>query len=169
MRRTKFIHFEQYAECLYPVESYIMVNQDYAENVANTIVELYHGKDIALIVRGHSGTLLAGMVSYILISVGYDVQIYISRKSTENSHGENLNGLESLEFNRKIIVLDDFVETGETITTIIDDVRQYFDQKLDCLFVSNRWSRDYTPSHLSEFAECKILKNFKHICCNKSL
>lgn len=54
-----------------------------------------------------------------------DVLISVSRKA-ESTHGDNLEGISSYSVSgdTHIIVVDDFVQTGETIEAILKDLTE---------------------------------------------
>ena len=58
----------------------------YLKEVARVINKTLPEGDIILVVRGTSGTILAGGVAYLLSRKGRNVTITVSRKSGEVSH-----------------------------------------------------------------------------------
>lgn len=159
----------------YPVGAYFSPhNGRYIVNIADKIMELVGDNSIPIILigRGSSGAIIAGAVAAILYQHDRYVQIYISRKTTESCHGTQLDGLYSDAYkDNKIIVVDDFLDTGSTILAILEDLREKFRKEvtLDMLCIGNYL--DY--SSFREEGErrhwlnwSKIAENFRYIVCN---
>ena len=159
----------------YPVGAYFSShNWQYIVNIADKIMELVEDNSIPIILigRGSSGAIIAGAVAAILYQHNRYVRIYISRKSSENCHGTQLDGLYSDAYkDNKIIVVDDFLDTGSTILAILEDLREKFRKEvtLDMLCIGNYL--DYS-SFKEEGGErywsnwSKIAENFRYIVCN---
>ena len=128
-------------------------------------------KSLALIARGNSGAILSGAMAAILQESRY-VSIHMSRKSSETSHGVNLDGLYSDAFKEShIIVVDDFMETGSTVLAILQDLREKFriEVSIDMLCVGNYLSYDsFTQEGGERYWDNwkKVSENFKYIVCN---
>ena len=76
----------------YPVGQYFSSdNFDYIRKAASSINKVFPTGKLILVVRGHSGSILAGGIVYILKRKDRDVLISVSRKS-ESTHGDNLEG-----------------------------------------------------------------------------
>lgn len=159
----------------YPVGAYFSShNWQYIVNIADKIMELVEDNSIPIILigRGSSGAIIAGAVAAILYQDGRYVQIYISRKTTENCHGTQLDGLYSDAYKEShIIVVDDFMETGSTVLAILQDLREKFrtEVTIDMLCVGNYLSYDsFTQGGGERYWDNwkKISENFKYIVCN---
>ena len=112
-----------------------------------------------MVVRGHSGSILAGGIAYLLKRKDRKVLISVSRKA-ESTHGCNLEGLPSYIPNDiHIIIVDDFVETGETVDTILKDLTERIEniEVFDMLCIANHWNE----------VDEKFDSRFKYILCNR--
>lgn len=70
----------------------------------------------AVVVTGKSGMSLA-FATLMLI----DFPLVVVRKRGENSHGNNIEGPRTINV-RRYIVLDDFISSGATVRTIVQDI-----------------------------------------------
>lgn len=165
----QLIHFKENTNCAYPVGSSFNKNRDYIVEVARTIHTIA-GKDkrIALICRGTSGTILAGAVGYILRKKQHGVNIIVSRKCEESSHDYNMSGVEFLAPGSRpfSVVIDDFMETGNTIKAILKDIDSNVTLPvLDMLCVDNYLS----DKKVEEFPIIyEFLQRFNYVLCNKA-
>lgn len=87
-------------------------------------------------VRGSSGAILSGLITPFLTD--YEVVINYIRKSGERHHGSDDIFLNE---NYPWIILDDFIDSGETIKEIYKAMEQSdwikkYPVKVDCLIVS---------------------------------
>lgn len=166
---SQFIHFKHDYTLLYPVGSYYLDDSyKYIKEIAKIIHKTFSKKDrIILIARGHSGSILAGGIAYSLEEKGRKVEISVSRKS-ENSHGSNFSGVHRNLKNSRIVVIDDFIESGETISIILKDLSDRLGYScFDMLCLSNHLD-DCTDDWKFSFVSMNYLKSsFKYICCNK--
>lgn len=176
---AEFVYFRKYCNMCYPVGRYFSSdNFDYIREAASSINKVFPTGKLILVVRGHSGSILAGSIAYILKRKGRDVLISISRKA-ESTHGNNLEGIDPLDIsnNTHIIVVDDFVDSGETIETIIKDLTDRLDnvEVFDMLCVSNHWGEDDLTEEgrrkvvITQYWEAykRIASHFKYILCNR--
>ncbi len=88
------------------------------------IMELYDRADmLQFIVRGASGSIMAGSICEKLYNMGFtNLSVIVSRKKHEVSHSKrSLKGIDT-NIETKTIILDDFVESSDTIRDIIDDL-----------------------------------------------
>lgn len=174
---TKFIYFKNNCRILYPVgQHFSLGNFNYIREAASSINKVFPTGKLVLVVRGHSGSILAGGIAYILKRKDRDVLISVSRKS-ESTHGVNLEGISSIiSDDTHIIVVDDFVETGNTIETILKDLTGRIKgmKVFDMLCVANLWDE----SDLTEKggkrgtnrywkANKRIASHFEYILCNR--
>ena len=175
---AEFVYFKNTCRMRYPIGQYFSSdNFDYIREAASSINKIFPTGKLILVVRGHSGSILAGGIAYILKRKDRDVLISVSRKA-ESTHGDNLEGISSctvLDYTH-IIVVDDFVDTGETIEAILKDLTERIkDMKVfDMLCVANHWDKDDLTRKGGERgtnrhweANKRIASHFKYILCNK--
>lgn len=163
----QLIYFKEDTECKYPVGASFNRNRDYIVEVARNIHTIA-GKEkyIALICRGTSGTILAGAVGYILKKKHHDVDIIVSRKCEEISHDYTMSGVGSLQSTNRpfSVIVDDFIDTGNTIKTILKDVDSDVTLPvLDMLCVDNYWNDEEVRTH----SKYEFLQRFNYVLCNK--
>ena len=175
---AKFVYFKNDCAIRYSVGQYFSLgNFNYIREAAYSINKVFPTGKLILVVRGHSGSILAGGIAYILKRKDRDVLISVSRK-TVSTHGVNLEGIPSCTAsdNTHIIVVDDFVDTGKTIETILKDLTgRIKDIKVfDMLCVANNWDEgDLTEkggkrgTNRYWEANKRIASHFKYILCNK--
>lgn len=92
---AEFVYFRNACSMHYPVGQYFSSdNFDYIREAASSINKVFPTGKLILVVRGHSGSILAGGIAYIYIlkRKDRDVLISVSRKS-ESTHGDNLEGV----------------------------------------------------------------------------
>ena len=139
---AKFVYFKNACRMYYPIGQYFSSdNFDYIREAASSINKVFPTGKLILVVRGHSGSILAGSIAYILKRKGREVLISVSRKA-ESTHGNNLEGISSnVSDDTHIIVVDDFVQTGETIEAILKDLTERIKniKVFDMLCVANGW------------------------------
>lgn len=170
----KLLYLDDDAPAYYPIGVYFTPrNWMYIRKTADKVMETFNFRNsITLIGRGNSGAIIAGALAALLYQENYCVDIFISRKSQESSHGLNLDGLGSEAFKEsRIIVIDDFMETGNTILAILEDLRKKFRREvpIDMLCIGNYL--DYSSFKKSGGERYwdnwkKISENFEYIVCN---
>lgn len=163
----QLIHFKEDTDCVYPVGASFNRNRDYIVKVARTIRTIA-GKDkcIALICRGTSGTILAGAIGYILKKRQHDVNIIVSRKCEESSHDYSMSGVGFLDTKNKpfSVVIDDFMDTGNTIKAILKDIDSNVTLPvLDMLCVGNYLNDEEVRAN----PKYEFLQRFDYVLCNK--
>lgn len=90
---AKFVYFKNVCNMYYPIGQYFSSdNFDYIREAASSINKVFPTGKLILVVRGHSGSILAGGIAYILKRKGREVLISVSRKA-EPTHGNNLEGI----------------------------------------------------------------------------
>lgn len=90
---AEFVYFRNACSMYYPVGQYFSSdNFDYIREAASSINKVFPTGKLILVVRGHSGSILAGGIAYILKRKDRDVLISVSRKA-ESTHGDNLEGI----------------------------------------------------------------------------
>lgn len=173
---AQFVYLKHTCRMWYPVGEHYLKNFDYVRDAARAIHNTFPEGRLILVVRGHSGSILAGGIAYLLKRRGRDVMVSVSRKSDESTHGSNLEGLhKNLEGDSHIIVVDDFVQSGETVLAIISDLISRLEcTYFDMLCVANHWDdEDFTEEGgergvNSEWeSNQEIASHFEYICCNK--
>lgn len=135
-----------FATLTYPIGSDMRVVLDYSEAVANKLIELFPGDNIALIVRGMSGAIIGGIIaSHLMHNANICSKIIISRKPEDNCHASNLEDLNSVLNHKednpfRLVIADDFICSGSTLYNIIKDVESYIKQPFifDALIVHNK-------------------------------
>ena len=174
---AKFVYFKNTCRMKYPIGQYFSLdNFDYIREAASSINKVFPTGKLILVVRGHSGSILAGSISYILKRKGREVLISVSRKA-ESTHGDNLEGISSnVSDDTHIIVVDDFVQTGETIEAILKDLTERIKNMkvFDMLCVANSWDKgDFTEEGgergTNRYWEVnkRIASHFEYILCNR--
>lgn len=169
---AKFIHLEKDFDVQYPVGRHFNSKETtcFVYDVAEIINNTFPTGDIALVVRGTSGSILAGGIGTILKAKDRNVIILVCRKPNENYHGSNMDGFYDLnDKDRHFIVVDDFVASGDTVISIIDDLSIRSIKKIDMLCISNRWDKTsfFSKKRDEDKVKSEICKHFKYICCNK--
>lgn len=170
---AEFVYFKNACGMQYPVGQYFSSdNFDYIREAASSINKVFPTGKLISVVRGHSGSILAGGIAYILKRKDRDVLISVSRKA-EPTHGDNLEGISSytVSGNTHIIVVDDFVQTGETIEAILKDLTERIEgvEVFDMLCVTNYWDEDDLTEEGGEYWEAnrRIASHFEYILCNR--
>ena len=169
---AKFIYFRNDCSLSYPVGEFFYLSFNYIREAAYSINKTFPKGKFILVVRGHSGSILAGGIAYILKRKGREVLISVSRKA-ESTHGCNLEGLLSyIPDDTHIIIVDDFVETGETIEAILKDLTERIKniEVFDMLCVANHWNEDdLTDRGINKHWEAnkRIASHFEYILCNR--
>lgn len=96
----------------------------YIEEISKIISNHFNPDDkIQLIARGSSGVLIGSAILQEFYNKKYtqSILLVINRKPEENSHAGNLEDIEYYD-GVKIVVVDDFISTGNTIKYILDDL-----------------------------------------------
>ena len=174
---AKFVYFKNACRMYYPIGQYFSSdNFDYIREAASSINKVFPTGKLILVVRGHSGSILAGGIAYILKRKGREVLISVSRKA-EPTHGDNLEGISSnVSDDTHIIVVDDFVQTGETIEAILKDLTERVKNMkvFDMLCIANGWDKgDLTEKGgergTNRYWEVnkRIASHFEYILCNR--
>lgn len=174
---TEFVYFKNACRMWYPVGEYFSsYSFDYIREAASSINKVFPTGELILVVRGHSGSILAGGIAYILKRKGREVLISVSRKA-ESTHGNNLEGISShISDNTHIIVVDDFVDTGKTIEAILKDLTERIEgvEVFDMLCVTNHWDEDDLTKEGGKRgtnrcweANRRIASHFEYILCNR--
>lgn len=174
---AEFVYFKNTCRILYPVgQHFSLGNFNYIREAASSINKIFPTGKLILVVRGHSGSILAGGIAYILKRKDRDVLISVSRKS-ESTHGVNLEGISSfIPDDTHIIVVDDFVDTGKTIETILKDLTGKIEgiKVFDMLCIANCWDEGDLVEKGGKRginkcwkANKRIASHFEYILCNR--
>ena len=173
---AKFIYFRNDCSVLYPVGQFFFSSFDYIREASSSINKVFPTGKLILVVRGHSGSILAGGIAYILKRKGREVLISVSRKA-ESTHGDNLEGISSyISDDTHIIIVDDFVDTGKTIEAILKDLTERMGdmEVFDMLCVANHWDEGDLTEKGGKWginkhweANKRIASHFEYILCNR--
>ena len=174
---AKFVYFRNAYSTHYPIGQYFSSsNFNYIKEAASSINKIFPTGKLILVVRGHSGSILAGGIAYILKRKDRHVLISVSRKA-ESTHGNNLEGIYSrIPKDTHIIVVDDFIESGETIEAILKDLTERIEdvEVFDMLCVANHWDEDDLTKEGGKRgtnryweANRRIASHFEYILCNR--
>lgn len=174
---AKFVYFRNACSVYYSIGQFFSSdNFSYIREAASSINKVFPTGKLILVVRGHSGSILAGSIAYILKRKGREVLISVSRKA-ESTHGDNLEGISpNVSDDTHIIVVDDFIQTGETIEAILKDLTERIKNMkvFDMLCVSNQWDEDDLTEEgrkkvTNRYWEAnkRIASYFEYILCNR--
>ena len=173
---AKFIYFRNDCSVLYPVGQFFSSSFDYIREASSSINKVFPTGKLILVVRGHSGSILAGGIAYILKRKGREILISVSRKA-ESSHSYNLEGIPSeVSDDTHIIIVDDFVDTGKTIEAILKDLTERIGdmEVFDMLCVTNHWDEGDLTEKGGKWginkhweANKRIASHFEYILCNR--
>lgn len=144
----KFIHLDRFINVCYPFG--IHWKHEYIKKSTRIIYDTYkseieEGTTMAFVARGTSGAMIAGAMLNELHSIdsSVDARILIVRKENDTSaHCSSLKGLDDL-LEYRLIIVDDFISSGETILSILGELDKWFENipspifKYDMLVVSN--------------------------------
>lgn len=102
----------------------IRIIKQMAEYIYLVLSEYYSHDRTILVCRGASGSIIAGIIAPILFEMGIeDIQIYHIKKEGESTHTRGLpNGFETAN----LVVVDDFICTGQTIEAIHIELDKIF-------------------------------------------
>lgn len=116
----------------YPVGSKIYQDQKTANAMSTAIKTVFKDKKVVLISRGSSGAILAAMIA---AQNGDVVKILHIRKESERSHYSNEDDAFVETENTVYIIVDDFIHTGKTISSIWRKLEFLEFPKIDGLIV----------------------------------
>lgn len=155
-----------FSECIYlsyPIQhnlnSYFV---KYVEECSKNIDKLFKNNTIVIACKGHSGSMIASSVAFQLKTIYYKkVVVCVLRKPEEKAHDRQFVSYLDVLINNPIVVIDDFIETGHTIRSIISAIHLLIgeDRKIDELIVTN--SGVELSKHYKD-----IIENFQYVLCN---
>ena len=134
------VHKAHFGNVYYPVGINFPRNLPAIKKMAEVISKVYSGKkNIFFWVRGSSGAIIAATISALLT---HHCVINHVKKEGELSHSHNYyyNCIDEYSVN---IIVDDFVNTGETISCILKEYAKYNpDNFIDSIFLVGSMSND---------------------------
>lgn len=165
----RYAYLKENSDTYYPVSRYFGRCTDYIGGVADMLCKEFPSPESAIyiVVRGTSGCILAGAVSYILKRRHKEVYIVVSRKS-QQTHGYNMDGIGRYDHEKDIlVVLDDFIPSGDTIKRIVKDIHDSLSSPyhLNALCVSTPLGEDMHYYNTYQIKE--IIGMFDIVICNK--
>ena len=158
----------KYTEKNYPIDYPFGVyfKGKYIKEISKIISNHFSTDDIIkLIARGSSGVLIGSAILQEFYNNKYpqDIRLIIDRKPGEDCHSESFSGFGNNV--GKVVIVDDFISTGDTIKCILDDLDNYLGQNLmkrkckyDMLCVGNC----LLPSSCKK-GKCNLWRVYKHI------
>lgn len=107
--------------------------------------------------RGISGALIAPVLAMRL-----NKNLIAVRKSTSGCH--SCHTVEGYHGSKRYIIVDDFISSGETVESIISNIREFANEDSQCVGVLcvNKL-RDHSATHKNENALNKDSSDFKRI------
>ena len=91
--------------------------------------EILNGTVMAFITRGTSGAMIAGAMMNELHHIcpfANSCIIVVRKESDTSAHCSSLKGIEDLD-NARLIVVDDFISSGNTVLAILEELDRYFE------------------------------------------
>lgn len=169
----KFKYFETTLKVRYPTGDHFSTNiYDYCRGIVDILRDLYPREDIILVGRGHSGSIIAGAIGYGLLACNPRryINIYNVRKTREDSHANlySSNIFKTIDDDTRIVIVDDFIDTGRTLKEIIKDLKSHLNSRtFDVLCVGNyldekNFNGEEEYPCLKNFSKC-----FEYVICNK--
>lgn len=144
----KFVHLDEFVHVVYPFG--INWKHELIEKSTKALYDIYkeeivNGTVMAFITRGTSGAMIAGAMMNELHHIcpfANSCIIVVRKESDKSAHCSSLKGIEDLD-NARLIVVDDFISSGNTVLAILEELDRYFEvipsakEKYDMLCVSN--------------------------------
>lgn len=143
MENKTLLHSKNYGRISYPVGDSISGNSDKLKKMCKSlykIIKKYYPdkQSIILFVRGSSGAIIAGYMSFYLEKKLHKINIHYIKKEGEDRH-QGTSYFKQSHTNEIKIVVDDFICSGETVLKIIEYLTPY-SEKVDILCVSGKTS-----------------------------
>lgn len=106
----------------YPFGKNIQKANNYINNVINKYIIREKSRIIILWCRGSSGAIAASIFS-VLMSLKYpEIKIYINHIKKEGEYSHSSRHDYVMQKNSQHIIIDDFVDTGVTLFSILDEM-----------------------------------------------
>lgn len=118
----KILKLTHHSDIPYPVGRAMSITKEIVSEMALLLKEIYPNKSepLMFLVRGSSGAILSGII--ISMMSEYDnIEIMHIKKHGESSHSGNYYRFDK---QYKTIILDDFIESGETVNSIYNSVTE---------------------------------------------
>ena len=136
----------------YPVGDCMKNAKIIAKQMATILKKTYPRKEFLLIGRGSSGNILCSLVSNHC-----KVRRVISiKKEGEISHSRSSYMKYDSEKNCIMVIVDDFIATGETIRKIHEAIMEYGEQHIECLCVT----RTVTEKDMKDYEFDDIISHY---------
>lgn len=127
---SNFISLGKLETIYYPIGVDLDNNRIYTDKIAKVIYDTFKDQlskesTLVFIIRGTSGAIISGIVASSIQNLDSHIntKILIVRKPNEAAHGYSLQGISTVNKDKDIIiVLDDFIVTGNTIKAIIEQL-----------------------------------------------
>jgi adenine/guanine phosphoribosyltransferase-like PRPP-binding protein len=136
------------AQLYYPIGEKIHENKDRIEKLIKEFASIkeFNKQKLTLICRGSSGAIIAAMFAMKLSNECVIIHI---KKDGEESHTHFERS--RVDRNSKLIIVDDFVKTGNTVNTIYHKLTEIFNPTtivIDCLCVTGTSKRlNFEPKY----------------------
>lgn len=144
----KFAYLDHFIHVVYPFG--INWEYDYIKKSTRIIYDTYkseieEGTTMAFVARGTSGAMIAGAMMnelHNIDSLAKSCIIIVRKENDTSAHCSSLKGIEDLN-NARLVVVDDFISSGDTILSILEELDKYYEiipspkEKYDMLCVSN--------------------------------
>lgn len=113
----------------YPVGEYIYkqiyIVEEYADLIKNKIFPNRSDETLGIWCRGSSGSIISGLLVYLLKDSFKEVYINHVKKDGEISHADSMD-FTNTDYN---IIVDDIVATGDTMINILEKINEYYNYK----------------------------------------
>lgn len=127
---SNFISLGKLETLYYPIGVDLDNTRIYTDKVAKVIYDTFKDQlskesTIVFVIRGTSGAIISGIVASNIryLDSHINTRILIVRKPKEATHGYSLQGISNINKDKDIIiVIDDFIVTGNTIESIIEQL-----------------------------------------------
>jgi len=146
IRQMNFYPLNTNCAVPYPAGSDIKKTMQIVEIMAEIFKKIYspEKQEIAILMRGSSGCVMASLLASHISE--YDFELIPVRKPGEDAHtsGQVIRP----NFGAKVIIIDDFISSGDTMNAIYSDYSEY---EIDSVFVSGKVNVGYlqfTPNNL---------------------
>lgn len=118
----KILKLNHSSDIPYPVGRAMSITKEIVSEMASNLRKIYPNKSepLMFLVRGSSGAILAGIITSIM-SEYENIEIIHIKKHGESSHYGNYYRFDK---KYKSIILDDFIESGETVNSIYNSVNE---------------------------------------------